>query len=93
MSVRFWLHETSFCFVCSHLASGGKEGDQRRRNANAAEILSRTTFPPGPFPNFTTKILDHEYVYTIFPSRLMFSAHPQFIFSNLGLFERKESIK
>lgn len=62
VSVRFWLHETSFCFVCSHLASGGKEGDQRRRNANAAEILSRTTFPPGPFPNFTTKILDHDRV-------------------------------
>ncbi|CAN6577758.1 unnamed protein product [Malus baccata var. baccata] len=62
VSVRFWLHETSFCFVCSHLASGDKKSDKRRRNANVTEILSRTTFPPGPFTNLTTKILDHDRV-------------------------------
>uniref|UniRef100_A0A0D9X800 Inositol polyphosphate-related phosphatase domain-containing protein n=1 Tax=Leersia perrieri TaxID=77586 RepID=A0A0D9X800_9ORYZ len=42
VSVRFMLHGTSFCFVCCHLASGGDAGD---RNADAADILSRTTFP------------------------------------------------
>ncbi|KAM1938369.1 hypothetical protein FF1_015979 [Malus domestica] len=62
VSVRFWLHETSFCFVCSHLASGDKKGDERRRNADVAEILSRTTFPAGPFTNFSTKILDYDRV-------------------------------
>lgn len=45
VSVRFWLHDTSFCFVCCHLASGGREGDEAHRNSDAAEILSRATFP------------------------------------------------
>lgn len=62
VSVRFWLHDTSFCFVCCHLASGGREGDEAHRNADATEILARTTFPRGhalnlPLPH---KILDHE---------------------------------
>ncbi|CAD6202825.1 unnamed protein product [Miscanthus lutarioriparius] len=64
VSVRFWLHDTSFCFVCCHLASGGREGDEAHRNADATEILSRTTFPRGhalnlPLPH---KILDHDRV-------------------------------
>ncbi|KAJ4960210.1 hypothetical protein NE237_020120 [Protea cynaroides] len=63
VSVRFFLDETSFCFVCSHLASGGKEGDERLRNSNAAEILSRTSFPRGSSLNFPRTILDHEYVF------------------------------
>ncbi|KAJ4851490.1 hypothetical protein Tsubulata_026240 [Turnera subulata] len=62
VSVRFYLHETSFCFVCSHLASGGKEGDEKYRNANAIEILSRTSFPRGPSRNLPRKILDHDQV-------------------------------
>ncbi|CAA6659367.1 unnamed protein product [Spirodela intermedia] len=44
VSVSFLLHNTSFCFVCCHLASGGKEGDERRRNCDAGKILSWTTF-------------------------------------------------
>ncbi|XP_008660352.1 type IV inositol polyphosphate 5-phosphatase 9 [Zea mays] len=64
VSVRFWLHETSFCFVCCHLASGGRDGDEAHRNADATEILSRTAFPRGqalnlPLPH---KILDHDRV-------------------------------
>ncbi|KAF9667480.1 hypothetical protein SADUNF_Sadunf15G0027400 [Salix dunnii] len=62
VAVRFCLHETSFCFVCSHLASGGKEGDENNRNANAAEILSRTRFSRGPLRNLPRKILDHDQV-------------------------------
>ncbi|MFS8028177.1 putative Endonuclease/exonuclease/phosphatase superfamily [Helianthus anomalus] len=64
VSVRFQFHETSFCFVCCHLASGGREGDERTRNSNAAEILSRTCFPTtmGPSLDLPKKILDHEYV-------------------------------
>ncbi|KAM7487819.1 hypothetical protein LguiB_025303 [Lonicera macranthoides] len=62
VSVRFQLHETSFCFVCSHLASGGKEGDEKTRNSNAAEIFSRTIFPRGLSLDLPRKILDHDRI-------------------------------
>ncbi|CAK7324862.1 unnamed protein product [Dovyalis caffra] len=62
VSVRFCLRETSFCFVCSHLASGGKEGDEKNRNANATEILLRTRFSRGPLRNLPRKILNHDQV-------------------------------
>lgn len=39
------LHETTFCFICSHLTSGQKEGDELRRNADVIEILKKTRFP------------------------------------------------
>jgi hypothetical protein len=45
VSVSLFLHQTSFCFVCTHLKSGHEEGDELRRNADVAEILRRTTFP------------------------------------------------
>ncbi|KAL8034911.1 hypothetical protein ABFX02_12G061600 [Erythranthe guttata] len=62
VSVRFILHETSFCFVCSHLASGSREGDHKCRNSNVIEILSRTIFPQGPSLDLPSKILDHDQV-------------------------------
>ncbi|XP_059306774.1 type IV inositol polyphosphate 5-phosphatase 9-like [Lycium ferocissimum] len=62
VSVRFCLHETSFCFVCSHLASGGNEGDNRERNSNVSQILSRTLFSADPFYCLPTKILQHDRV-------------------------------
>ncbi|KAF5750069.1 type I inositol 1 4 5-trisphosphate 5-phosphatase CVP2 [Tripterygium wilfordii] len=62
VSVRFQLHETSFCFVCNHLASGGKEGDEKHRNSDVSEILSRTYFPTSLSLHLPRKILDHEYV-------------------------------
>lgn len=62
VSVRFQMHETSLCFVCSHLASGGRQGDEKYRNSNVTEILSRTSFPRGPLLDLPQKILDHEYV-------------------------------
>ncbi|WOL02609.1 hypothetical protein Cni_G11328 [Canna indica] len=62
ISVRFCLHETSFCFVCCHLASGGKEGAEMNRNSDAMEILSRTCFPRGSSLDLPQKILDHDRV-------------------------------
>lgn len=63
VSIRFLLHETSFCFVCCHFASGGKEGDEVKRNTNAMEILSRTTFPSSPPLDLPRKITDHDRVF------------------------------
>lgn len=61
------VYNTSFCFVCSHLASGEKEGDELKRNADVAEILKSTQFPKickGPNPRTAPeRIIDHEYVY------------------------------
>ncbi|KAL8157661.1 type IV inositol polyphosphate 5-phosphatase 9-like [Apium graveolens] len=62
VSVRFRLHETSFCFVCSHLASGGRFGDEKIRNSNVADIFSRTSFPICPTLDLPRKILDHDRV-------------------------------
>ncbi|KAL8153693.1 LOW QUALITY PROTEIN: hypothetical protein V2J09_011453 [Rumex salicifolius] len=45
ISVSMLLKETSFCFVCSHLTSGQKEGDELRRNSDVMEILKKTRFP------------------------------------------------
>ncbi|XP_039065392.1 type IV inositol polyphosphate 5-phosphatase 9-like isoform X2 [Hibiscus syriacus] len=62
VSARFKLHETSFCFVCCHLASGGRQGDEKLRNFNVCEIFSRTSFPRGASLDLPRKILDHDGV-------------------------------
>ncbi|OVA11589.1 Inositol polyphosphate-related phosphatase [Macleaya cordata] len=59
------LHQTSLCFVCSHLASGEKEGDELRRNSDVIEILRNTQFPkickiPG--RKIPEKIIEHDRV-------------------------------
>ncbi|CAK9154408.1 unnamed protein product [Ilex paraguariensis] len=45
ISISMLLHQTSFCFVCSHLTSGQKEGDELRRNSDVMQILRKTRFP------------------------------------------------
>ncbi|CAN6439705.1 unnamed protein product [Victoria cruziana] len=45
ISISMLVHQTSFCFVCSHLTSGQKEGDELRRNSDVMEILRKTRFP------------------------------------------------
>ncbi|CAH1438363.1 unnamed protein product [Lactuca virosa] len=44
ISVSMTLHRTTFCFVCTHLASGEKEGDEFKRNSDVMEILKKTRF-------------------------------------------------
>ncbi|KAF0924091.1 hypothetical protein E2562_008416 [Oryza meyeriana var. granulata] len=39
---------TTMCFVCTHLASGEKDGDEVRRNNDVVEILKRTRFTRRP---------------------------------------------
>ncbi|KAJ9547793.1 hypothetical protein OSB04_020336 [Centaurea solstitialis] len=45
ISISMTLHQTSFCFICCHLTSGEKEGDELKRNADVTEILRKTWFP------------------------------------------------
>ncbi|PKA48799.1 Type I inositol 1,4,5-trisphosphate 5-phosphatase CVP2 [Apostasia shenzhenica] len=45
ISISLSLHQTSFCFICSHLTSGQKDGDELRRNSDVMEILRKTRFP------------------------------------------------
>ncbi|OEL31424.1 Type I inositol polyphosphate 5-phosphatase 8, partial [Dichanthelium oligosanthes] len=59
----------ALCFVCTHLASGEKDGDEVRRNSDVAEILKRTRFTQNP-PRFSwpaaalspETILEHDKV-------------------------------
>lgn len=63
ISISLSLHQTSFCFVCSHLASGEKEGDELKRNADVAEILKSIQFPKvckNPHRKIPERIIDHE---------------------------------
>ncbi|KQK05682.1 hypothetical protein BRADI_2g21850v3 [Brachypodium distachyon] len=65
ISVSMTLHQTSFCFICSHLASGEKEGDELRRNLDVLEILRVTQFPRicrRAGQRIPEKIIDHERV-------------------------------
>ncbi|GMP32721.1 hypothetical protein CsSME_00006357 [Camellia sinensis var. sinensis] len=63
ISISLSLHQTSFCFVCSHLASGEKEGDELKRNADVAEILKSTQFQKickNPNRKIPERIIDHD---------------------------------
>eukprot|EP01018_Ginkgo_biloba_P005213 Gb_05144 [translate_table: standard] len=62
ISVSLSLHETSFCFVCTHLASGQKEGDELRRNLDVSEILKRTVFPRTSNSGLPETILGHDRI-------------------------------
>ncbi|XP_042398206.1 type IV inositol polyphosphate 5-phosphatase 9-like [Zingiber officinale] len=63
VSVRFYLRGASFCFVCCHLSSGGKEGDQKLRNLNVTHILSKTCFAADNSSNNSPKkIPDHDHI-------------------------------
>ncbi|KAG8649253.1 type I inositol polyphosphate 5-phosphatase 8 isoform X2 [Manihot esculenta] len=66
ISISMTLHQTTFCFVCTHLTSGEKEGDEIRRNSDVSEILKKTRFSHScrglgqPLP--PESILDHDKI-------------------------------
>ncbi|XP_074310306.1 type I inositol polyphosphate 5-phosphatase 10-like isoform X2 [Silene latifolia] len=65
ISVRMLLYSTSFCFICSHLASGEKEGDELKRNLDITETLKNTHFPRRckvPNSRVPERILEHDRV-------------------------------
>ncbi|GLJ06309.1 hypothetical protein SUGI_0035990 [Cryptomeria japonica] len=45
VSISMLFNQTSFCFVCTHLTSGEKEGDEIQRNSDVREIIKKTHFP------------------------------------------------
>lgn len=65
ISVSLSLHQTSFCFICSHLTSGQKQGDELRRNSDVMEILKKTRFRCDrglPHQKSPQTILEHDRV-------------------------------
>lgn len=43
VGIRFQLHSTSFCFVCSHLTAG--QSQVKERNEDYREITQKLSFP------------------------------------------------
>ncbi|XP_020239291.1 type I inositol polyphosphate 5-phosphatase 10 [Cajanus cajan] len=65
ISVSMSFYQTTFCFICSNLASGEKEGDELRRNLDVIKILNNTQFPricKTPYSRMPDKILEHERI-------------------------------
>ncbi|CAL0325136.1 unnamed protein product [Lupinus luteus] len=65
ISISMSLHQTTFCFVCSHLASGEKEGDELKRNADVSEIIKGIQFTritKNPCQRAPERIIDHDRV-------------------------------
>ncbi|KAF5747538.1 type I inositol 1 4 5-trisphosphate 5-phosphatase CVP2-like isoform X2 [Tripterygium wilfordii] len=60
ISISMTLYQTTLCFVCTHLTSGEKEGDEIRRNSDVTEILKRTRFSHT--CRAPQNILDHDKV-------------------------------
>ncbi|KAI3871122.1 hypothetical protein MKW98_015022 [Papaver atlanticum] len=67
VSISMTLHQTSFCYVCTHLTSGEKEGDEVRRNSDVIEILKKTKFSQSQrvsgqsFTPSPVSILEHDH--------------------------------
>ncbi|KAF6149482.1 hypothetical protein GIB67_011383 [Kingdonia uniflora] len=62
ISVSMSIYQTLFCFICTHLTSGEKDGDEVRRNADVREIHRRTQFYPASSTGFSKTIYDHERI-------------------------------
>ncbi|XP_027358254.1 type IV inositol polyphosphate 5-phosphatase 3-like isoform X2 [Abrus precatorius] len=62
ISVSMSIYQTLFCFICTHLTSGEKEGDELKRNADVHEILRRTHFHSLSYIGLPKRILDHERI-------------------------------
>eukprot|EP00252_Welwitschia_mirabilis_P025890 TRINITY_DN825_c0_g1_i3.p1 TRINITY_DN825_c0_g1~~TRINITY_DN825_c0_g1_i3.p1 ORF type:complete len:625 (+),score=121.54 TRINITY_DN825_c0_g1_i3:340-2214(+) len=60
ISVSMSIYQTSFCFVCTHLTSGEREGDALKRNSDVLEILRRTRFPSISGIEMPQTILEHD---------------------------------
>ncbi|XP_039117333.1 type IV inositol polyphosphate 5-phosphatase 3-like isoform X2 [Dioscorea cayenensis subsp. rotundata] len=62
ISVSMSIDQTFFCFICSHLTSGEKDGDELRRNVDVQEIHRRTLFTSASSKELPKVIYDHERI-------------------------------
>ncbi|MED6118249.1 Type I inositol 1,4,5-trisphosphate 5-phosphatase [Stylosanthes scabra] len=62
ISISMSIYQTMFCFICTHLTAGEKEGDELRRNADVREIHHRTHFHSVSDIQLPMSILDHERI-------------------------------
>ncbi|GAB4861086.1 Type I inositol 1,4,5-trisphosphate 5-phosphatase [Ancistrocladus abbreviatus] len=62
VSVSMSIYQTLFCFICTHLTSGDKDGDELKRNSDVHEIHRRTAFHPLSSIGLPKSILDHERI-------------------------------
>ncbi|XP_071706412.1 type I inositol polyphosphate 5-phosphatase 2-like isoform X2 [Rutidosis leptorrhynchoides] len=63
ISVSMSLYQTRLCFVCSHLTSGHKDGDDERRNSDVVEILRRTRYSSVLDPDQPQTIPSHDRIF------------------------------
>ncbi|XP_022767988.1 type IV inositol polyphosphate 5-phosphatase 3-like isoform X2 [Durio zibethinus] len=63
ISVSMSIYQTLFCFICTHLTSGEKDGDELKRNADVHEILRRTHFHSLSAIGLPKCIHDHEIIW------------------------------
>ncbi|XP_040971648.1 type IV inositol polyphosphate 5-phosphatase 3 isoform X19 [Gossypium hirsutum] len=63
ISVSMSIYQTLFCFICTHLTSGEKDGDELKRNADVHEILRRTRFHSLSAIGLPKRIHDHEIIW------------------------------
>ncbi|PIN02839.1 Inositol polyphosphate 5-phosphatase [Handroanthus impetiginosus] len=62
ISVSMSIHQTLFCFICTHLTSGEREADSVKRNADVHEIHRRTRFNSAAGIGLPKRIYDHERI-------------------------------
>uniref|UniRef100_A0A0D9V4Z1 Inositol polyphosphate-related phosphatase domain-containing protein n=1 Tax=Leersia perrieri TaxID=77586 RepID=A0A0D9V4Z1_9ORYZ len=62
IAVSMSIYQTLFCFICCHLTSGEKGGDELKRNADVQEIHRRTIFNPVSRVSMPKTIYDHERI-------------------------------
>ncbi|GAB2244959.1 hypothetical protein Droror1_Dr00000452 [Drosera rotundifolia] len=62
VSVSMTIYQTLFCFICTHLTSGEKEGDEIKRNADVHEIHRRTISHSASNFGLPKSIYDHERI-------------------------------
>ncbi|MFQ6640102.1 hypothetical protein Gotur_015264 [Gossypium turneri] len=62
VSVSMSIYQTLFCFICTHLTAGEKQGDELKRNADVHDILRRTLFHSYSTLGLPRGIHDHERI-------------------------------